>query len=267
MKKLRAVVSQPMSARSNIALTAAMMELHRAGRIPDTVRLYSYPKSVLLGRNQQFSQEVNERECVKKGIEVARRITGGGAIYMDRGVAAWDLIADARQFGGEPAKAKRQIAEAVSAAMSRLGLPAVLRGHTEIEVIGRKVCGMSGTFDGPTLVCQGSVLVNADIRQMWLALKLSHPASFLEFSGRVANLSEFFGRKTEVSEVHRAIVVSLATKLNYTVERDGLLPVEQETTEQLFKEELGEDGFVHDPDSGISGATTTPGSVRAGSAV
>lgn len=251
MKTLRAVVSEPMSARSNVCLTAAMMELHLAGRIPDTLRLYTYPRSVLLGRGQKLSQEVNEQECEAKGVEIARRITGGGAIYMDRGVATWDLIAGARHFSSDPANARRQIAEAVAAAFLGLGLPVALCGDTGIELAGRKVCGMSGTIDGPTLVCQGSILVDADVTQMWRTLKRSQAVPFGAFSGTVANLSMFLEQKSDVPEVHRLIAASIAAKLDRAVEYNELSGAERELAVHLFHE-FGSDSFVHDVESDVT---------------
>src|SRR5215471_19250569 len=96
---LRVVDTGLMPARVNIALTAALAELHRAGQCPDTLRFHLYPPSVLIGRNQALERVVNPSYCRRNSIEIARRITGGGAVFMSPGVLAWDIVAERRRFG------------------------------------------------------------------------------------------------------------------------------------------------------------------------
>src|SRR5262245_63854791 len=83
----------------NIALTAALAELRSAGGIPDTLRFQRFTPCVLLGRTQDARREVHVDFCRQNGIALARRLTGGGAVYMDAGVLSWQLVAARRQFG------------------------------------------------------------------------------------------------------------------------------------------------------------------------
>ncbi len=48
---LRIIDTGVKPSRWNIAVTAALLELHRIGATPDTVRFHRYPRSVLIGRN------------------------------------------------------------------------------------------------------------------------------------------------------------------------------------------------------------------------
>lgn len=88
------------SARWNFAMTAALAELHRAGEAPDTLRFLRFPPSAIVGRHQILAREVRLYYCRAKGIETARRTTGGGAIYMDPGILAWEIVAGRRLLGG-----------------------------------------------------------------------------------------------------------------------------------------------------------------------
>ena len=47
------------------------------------VFLWSNSPTILLGKNQNTYQEINEKYINENGIKVVRRITGGGAIYQD----------------------------------------------------------------------------------------------------------------------------------------------------------------------------------------
>ncbi len=42
--------------RANIAFDQALIEAHKAGEIPDTVRFLTFPPSALVGRHQSLSK-------------------------------------------------------------------------------------------------------------------------------------------------------------------------------------------------------------------
>lgn len=63
MTALRVIRDEGFGARRNIALTAAMAELHGEGCMPDTLRIYRYPRAVLLGRNQETAAVIDLAEC------------------------------------------------------------------------------------------------------------------------------------------------------------------------------------------------------------
>jgi lipoate-protein ligase A len=146
-------------ARWNVAVTAALAELHATGRIPDMLRLHRYPVSVLLGRSQPLPPAV-AAACARRGAEIARRVTGGGSVAMSPGVLAWDLVTARRWPSLEAAAAT--IGGALAAALARPGLAARFRPPGDVLVDGRKVAGTAGLFDGPTLLLQGSLLVDVD---------------------------------------------------------------------------------------------------------
>jgi len=162
---LRLVDTGTTSARWNIAVTAALAELHAEGRIPDTLRLHRYPVSVLLGRSQDARTALDPAACARRGAEIARRVTGGGAVAMGPGILAWDLVAARRRWPSLEAAAAT-IGGAVVAALATFGLAAGFRPPGDVTLLGRKVAGTAGAFDGPTLVAQGSLLVSPDTATM-----------------------------------------------------------------------------------------------------
>ncbi len=50
-----------------------------------TIRFWKNPPSVVLGRHQVLKDEVNLEYCHRHGIQVGRRISGGGTVYHDEG--------------------------------------------------------------------------------------------------------------------------------------------------------------------------------------
>jgi len=80
-KTLRVLDTGVMEGRLNIAIGQAIVEAHQQGRVPDTLRFLRFPPTVLVGRHQALGQEINLEYCGENEIGVARRITGGGAIF------------------------------------------------------------------------------------------------------------------------------------------------------------------------------------------
>ena len=70
--------------RRNVALTAALIEAHVRGEIPDTLRLHRYQKCVLIGRSQDAETVLDAAACRRRGAAIVRRVTGGGAVAMAR---------------------------------------------------------------------------------------------------------------------------------------------------------------------------------------
>jgi lipoate-protein ligase A len=161
---LRVVDSGLNTARWNVAMTAALADLRRDNRIGDTVRFHSYPKSVLVGRHQVLADAIHVDRCKAAKIEIARRFTGGGAVYMAPGALAWDVVMARNALGTRLDRSASIICEAVASGLSRLGLSARFRPPNDIEVGGRKICGSSGYFDGGTLVYQGTIRSFATFR-------------------------------------------------------------------------------------------------------
>lgn len=163
-RAFRLIESGVADGRRQIAYDAALTELHAAGKVPDTVRFMRFPPTVLVGRHQILSSEVHVERCRAEGVGLVRRVSGGGAIYLDEGQVGWELVAHRTTLGlGTLGGHAQGICEAVAAGLAaRFGVPARFRPRKDIEVDGRKIGGTGGYFVGDTLVYQGTVLIDMD---------------------------------------------------------------------------------------------------------
>jgi len=153
-------------ARWNVAMTMALTERHADGLSPDTIRLHRYQPCALLGGSQDPSRSVDIAYCRRHGVEIVRRVTGGGAVFMNPGMLAWKIIFDRRTAGRDLATASRRICEGVAGGLGRLGVDARFRTPNEIVVDGRKISGSSGYAHGRSAVLQGTVLIVDDVPAM-----------------------------------------------------------------------------------------------------
>ena len=167
MKPFRVLDTGVMEGRLNIAIGQSIVEAHQQGKVPDTLRFLRFPPTALVGRHQALEQEINLDYCRENEIGIARRITGGGAIFMEPGLLGWELVFDRKTLGvNNLPDLTREICEAAADGISRLGVTARFRPRNDIEVDGRKISGTGGFFDGDTLFFQGTVLVDMDPRTM-----------------------------------------------------------------------------------------------------
>jgi len=82
------------TAAENVALDDTLLTCRNKNLIPNTIRLLQFsPNAVLVGFHQSVEQEVRIDYCKEHGIDINRRITGGGTIYLDKPQIGWELIA------------------------------------------------------------------------------------------------------------------------------------------------------------------------------
>jgi lipoate-protein ligase A len=246
---LRIIDTGLRSARWNVAATAALTDMHSTGRMADVLRFHRYPKCVLIGRNQALDQAVRFEACRNDGVEVARRVTGGGSVYMAPGALAWDLIVSRRRVALDIGEAARTIGEAVAAGLERLGVAARYRAENEIVVNERKLCGMSGYFEGETVAYQGTILIDTDLNDMarYLRLPFTSRDSRSHLSARLTTLSERLGRIAETGEVQSAIVMGLTRGLRCKPAHETM------SVEELALADAVHDGIYGRDDFAIAG--------------
>ncbi|MBR2956596.1 MAG: lipoate--protein ligase [Clostridia bacterium] len=91
--------------------------------------------AVVIGRNQRAEAEVNLDLLQRDGKALARRLSGGGAVYHDKGNLNFTFISKSKDFD---LSANRRI---VLGALSDLGYNAELTGRNDFEVDGHKISG------------------------------------------------------------------------------------------------------------------------------
>ncbi|MGB5164540.1 MAG: biotin/lipoate A/B protein ligase family protein [Woeseiaceae bacterium] len=252
--------------RANIAFDAALIELRQADKVPDTIRFLRFPPTALLGRHQDLSREIDVDYCNKQGVGTVRRITGGGAIYLDEGQLGWEIVFHRSALGiAALPDLAREICNAVAAGLSTLGVDARFRPRNDIEVDGRKISGTGGFFDGDILIYQGTVLVDLNPEHMVSALTV--PESKLRkrdldsASMRVVTLKELLGDKLpDIPTIKQAIVDGLCEHFGISAQAGDISAAEESLAQQYFDEEIGSDEFVAEIDNPGSDAAVFAGS-------
>jgi lipoate-protein ligase A len=252
------------SGRENIAFDQGMIDARNAGDIPDSIRFIRFRPSALLGRHQALSQEIKVDHCRARGVDIARRITGGGAIYFDEGQLGWALVCARTSLGAlDLAGITRKVCEAAAAGLSTLGVNARYRPRNDIEIDGRKVSGTGGFFDGDALIYQGTVLIDLNPQDMLAALNVPQAKlakrALDDPAARVITLKEALGRTPDIDEVRAALLAGFAERLGIAARLDSPSEREEALARRLYADEIGTDEFVASIDD-----PTRNGEVHAG---
>lgn len=227
-------------ARWNVAMTAALAELHADGRTPDTVRLHRYPACVLLGRGQAVEAAADVDHCNRQGIDIARRVTGGGAVFMSPRMLAWDAVVDRRTCGGSLEAITRAICSGIADALARLGAAARFRAPNDIAIGGRKVSGSSGYLLARSAMLQGTVIAEDCATAMARALRIPEPA----LRDTLTSLEGALGAAPAPGAVAACIARGIAEALGREAVPGTLSTAETACCEALLQAEIGTDAFV-----------------------
>ena len=170
----------------NLALEELLMKEIR----PHEVILYLWQndRTVVIGRNQNAWQECNTGKILDESGHVARRKSGGGAVYHDLGNQNYTLL-----FRKEDMD-EALLNEVLLSTVQKLGLNAEFTGRNDLTVNGRKFSGCASYDNGYIAYRHGCILIGTDMEKMREYLtpsKLKLAAKGVaSVESRVVNLSE-----------------------------------------------------------------------------
>lgn len=170
--------------------------------------LWQNRPSVIIGLNQSAYAEVNLPYLEAEGITLARRVTGGGAVYHDLGNLNYSISGKARELD-EPA-----CLQLVVDALCSLGVPAERTGRNDILVEGRKCSGYAKRMEKDRILIHGTLMFDVDLARLTEALAI--PGSKLSAAGiasvrsRVANLKEYLPQFSSADAFRQALQEKMA---------------------------------------------------------
>ena len=217
-----------------MALDEVLTRRAGAGLSPPTLRFLRFsPDAALVGYHQQMERELRVDYCREQGIDLGRRLTGGGAILFQESALGWELIAPWGQhpFSGDFGDALERICQAAAHALSDLGIDARYRPRNDIEVDGRKISGTGGMVLEHGAMFQGTLLVVNQIERFLKALRV--PVEKLKrreiesLMERVAFLEELLEHPPDMAEIKNTLAQGLARELELELVPGELSPEEQ----------------------------------------
>jgi lipoate-protein ligase A len=154
--------------------------------------------AVIVGFNQEVNTEVNLDYLKANGIDLVRRVTGGGAVYHDLGNLNYTIVGRSENLERD----YPEYAGILMKALQSLGVPATLSGRNDILVEGKKVSGFAKRVCKNRLMVHGTLMYKVDVDVLTHVLQPS--ATKLQSKGvssvrsRVANLCDYLPEITDV---------------------------------------------------------------------
>lgn len=247
MNTWRLLPLETCNAAMNMAIDEAILNARIANQVPNTLRLYRWqPSALSIGKNQTPENEVYLDTAKQLGVEVVRRISGGGTVYHDfEGEVTYSVIAQIADLGtADVTTVYTKIYCAITDALRILGVPADFSGGDakncpNLTVAGKKISGSSQTISRGVVLQHGTILVNVDLAKMFQLLKFKDINCSLAASigkRKITSIQNELSHKISPDTVANALVQGFKTILKIQLQESELTAAEKETADKLAKE-------------------------------
>jgi len=231
----------------NMAVDEAILTARISGQVANTLRFYRWqPSTVSIGKNQNPETELYLDACKGLGVDVVRRISGGGTVYHDfEGEVTYSVTAETQDIGTtDITTVYVKIYEAIKDALRLLGITADFSGGDakncpNLTVNGKKISGSSQTITRGVVLQHGTVLRSVDLPKMFTLLKLKN-ASCTQAADiakrKITSIQNELGHAVMPETVANALAQGFRAILKIQLEPGKLTPYEVELANKLCKE-------------------------------
>lgn len=239
----------------NMAIDEAILQARIEGMVPNTLRFFMWrPSAVSVGRFQDVFKEVQVENCKKHGVDIVRRISGGGAVYHDHNdEITYSVIVDKKDLGYadmDVASAYRKICGGLIEGARILGTNVEFNSQDprqcpNLTIKGRKISGSAQSYKKGILLQHGTFLVGIDYEKMFTFLKVPWAETLMDVlevsKKRLTSAKQELESRVSIEETRQALVEGFEKAL-------GIRLVEEELTsyERKLAENLRRDKFLTD---------------------
>jgi lipoate-protein ligase A len=227
-------------AYTNMATDEALTKARGEEKAPDTLRFYRWkPSAVTLGYFQSVEDEVNLDTLKRYGIDLNRRISGGGAVLNSaEGEITYSIVMDENdpRISADPTESYRYLCHGIVEGLKNLGIEAQFKPINDIIVGQRKISGNAQIRRYGAVLHHGTILVDFDAKQMFSVLKISDAKIsdklIKQAEERVTTIRKVLDRNIGFEEVRAAMEKGFAKALDVKLQRGGLSSYEKELVAQ-----------------------------------
>lgn len=220
----------------NLALEEALARSKSLGS-PSTIRIWTDPRAVVVGRFQEVVAEVDIDLCEENNIQIARRFTGGGAVFHDEGNLNLTIVTP-RQTGIPLAKFYEINCRVILNLLDQLGVKSSYVPPNSIEVSGKKISGSAAAFGRDFAFWHASILISTDERVLSDVLQPSRAARASKFIRSrwqpVITLNRALGRYVEREDAKHQLISACERSYGVGLEIGQLSTYEEQLVESLY---------------------------------
>lgn len=234
---------------ANMAIDETIVTARIEELVPNTLRFYRWnPSAVSIGRFQDVFDEVHVEDCQRYGVDVVRRITGGGTVYHEfKGEITYSVVVKEEELGTQDVViAYNTICDGIIEAATILGVnadfnPGDPRNCPNIAIDGKKISGSAQFHKGGVLLQHGTFLLDVDLTKMFTFLKVPWAKTITDIicvaKERITSIKHELASNISTEEAYKALIKGFqkAFDTEFT-EEETLTTYEQKLAEKLRKE-------------------------------
>jgi lipoate-protein ligase A len=264
MEQWRFLVTEAMSPAMNMAVDEAILQLHSEGKVPPTVRFYTWnPATLSIGYFQKAAKEINLEALRERGLGFVRRPTGGRAVLHDQELTYSVVVSESHpKMPSSVTEAYKVISMGLLHGFQRLGLRAEMVSLAteeekekysspgssacfdspswyELVVEGKKVAGSAQTRQKGVILQHGSILLEMDVELLFSLLNF--PSERVKqrmmesFRQKAVTINEVSPRPIGLQEAVEAFRDGFASGLEVELVPGELTPEESALAEELVR--------------------------------
>jgi lipoate-protein ligase A len=198
--------------------------------------LWQNKPAVIVGYNQEVNTEVNLDYLKEKGIDLVRRVTGGGAVYHDLENLNYTIVGRSEDLERD----YPEYAALMMKALQALGVPATLSGRNDILVDGKKVSGFAKRVCKNRLMVHGTLMYNVDVDVLTHVLNPSttklQSKGIASVRSRVTNLCNYLPELSDIQAFKNRLEEILSNNYSdaeYKLSETDLAHIQQLTDEKF----------------------------------
>jgi len=151
--------------KSNDPYFNLAMEQHLFDAGRDIFMLWQNDNAIIIGKNQNAEAEINRPFVDRRNIRVARRLSGGGAVYHDLGNLNFTFITKDFEEAGFS-----HFCQPVLKTLAELGVEAQAQGRNDITIDGKKFSGNARYSKNGRVMHHGTIMFSSDLDTLQEAL-------------------------------------------------------------------------------------------------
>jgi lipoate-protein ligase A len=226
----------------NLALEESILRNKVEKGSPDTLRLWQHPRVVSIGCFLNAEDEVNIDACKQFGVIVIRRLSSGGALYIDEGSIQFSLTFDKESLllpeGIEDSYG--HLSEGAMEALNSMGVKAKFQPINDLVVGSRKISGASQSRMYHGILHHGTISVNTKLdilEQVLNPSQLKLKAQGLpNLRDRITTVSRERGGDVSIDVFKQELVKGFEKTLNINFSIGVPSPWEIKTARKLCEE-------------------------------
>ena len=180
----------------------------------DIFMLWQNDNSIIIGKNQNAEAEINRQFVEQHVIKVARRLSGGGAVYHDMGNLNFTFIVpDSNDINFV------YFCQPVLQTLAQFGVEAEAHGRNDITIDGKKFSGNAQYRKNGRVMHHGTIMFSSNLEVLQAALSPSdvklQSRGVKSVRSRVTNISDHINADVNLNMFKDALAKNVLSNNSY----------------------------------------------------